>query len=334
MNYLVSIIIPVYNCENYLERAIKSVITQSMFNESELILVDDGSSDKSSSICDYYTLSYDNIKVIHQCNMGVSAARNEGINMATGKWVCFLDSDDYLLSNALELIKEYPDSDIVCTSYQSNVTINTIFDSELSGTFMFDDIKSKLVNTLASHQDFYTCWSKFYKKEILLNNNIKFPVDRKLAEDMVFVYTYLSVCKLISFSDKSTYFYFVNANNTTNIVKESFDTFKFIYDWKTEYFINNGMYSEDIKNRLIGSFVWNCFLSLKSEATYSTLSVCINNLKHCFNDRFFIEMYHLTDYREFKTFSDKLLDWSIRHKSPLPFCLISKLNILKSKFLR
>ena len=136
MNYAVSVIIPVYNCERYLNRAVDSVINQDIFSECELILVDDGSTDNSSCICDSYSERYNNITVIHQTNSGVSAARNKGISVSKGEWICFLDSDDYLLPDALSLIYKYPDADLICSSYKSNEPVSSDYsNNDIYGTF-------------------------------------------------------------------------------------------------------------------------------------------------------------------------------------------------------
>ena len=101
--YKLSIIIPVYNIENYLERCINSIIAQNI-NECEIILVDDGSTDTSSNICDFYSKQYDYIHTIHQINQGLSCARNTGIKNAKGDYIWFIDGDDYIENNALRII--------------------------------------------------------------------------------------------------------------------------------------------------------------------------------------------------------------------------------------
>lgn len=102
-NIKVSIVIPVYNVENYLDKCIKSVISQTHKN-LEIILVDDGSTDKSGKIADFYKKKDDRIKVIHKKNEKVSAARNTGIDVATGEYVCFADADDYLMPDYVEYL--------------------------------------------------------------------------------------------------------------------------------------------------------------------------------------------------------------------------------------
>lgn len=99
----ISIIVPVYNVEQYLENCINSVLNQS-FRNFQLILVDDGSKDSSGEICDRFVQKDSRVKVIHKSNAGVSAARNAGIDIATGQFICFIDSDDWIESEYLQKI--------------------------------------------------------------------------------------------------------------------------------------------------------------------------------------------------------------------------------------
>ena len=97
----ISVIVPVYNVEKYLPRCIDSILAQS-FTDFELILVDDGSKDSSGKICEAYVTKDDRVKVLHKENGGASTARNAGIEIARGTWICFIDSDDYVLPNYLQ----------------------------------------------------------------------------------------------------------------------------------------------------------------------------------------------------------------------------------------
>ena len=99
----ISVIIPVYNVEKFIEQSIKSVLNQT-YKNLEIILVDDGSTDSSGSICDEYSKKDKRIKVIHQDNKGLSGARNSGLDIATGKYIMFLDSDDYFENNSCEIL--------------------------------------------------------------------------------------------------------------------------------------------------------------------------------------------------------------------------------------
>ena len=102
---MISVIIPVYNVENFLDKCIKSVLYQS-YKNLEIILVDDGSTDKSGKICDEYKMTDKRIKVIHKANGGLSDARNTGLKTARGKYYSFIDSDDYIASEMLQIMIE------------------------------------------------------------------------------------------------------------------------------------------------------------------------------------------------------------------------------------
>ena len=117
-----SILVPVYNVEKYLEQCVESLLNQTYDGEYEIILVDDGSTDSSGTICDRYAVSNsDKIKVIHKENGGHSSARREAIKNATGKYTLFCDSDDFVESTLLEtvdnIINDYPDTDMVMYSF-------------------------------------------------------------------------------------------------------------------------------------------------------------------------------------------------------------------------
>ena len=110
MNNIISVIIPVYNVEKYIVQCLESVLNQS-YKELEVILIDDGSTDRSGEICDFYAKKDGRVRVIHQENGGAARAKNAGLRIATGKYLSFVDSDDYLANNAygymVEQIKKY-----------------------------------------------------------------------------------------------------------------------------------------------------------------------------------------------------------------------------------
>ena len=121
---IISVIIPVYNVELYLEQCLNSVLVDNNVDKIEVVCVNDGSTDNSLSLCEMFAKRYNNVKVISQPNAGLSAARNTGLLHASGQYVCFLDSDDYLLPNALKIIKEQiknnSDVDVMCCNTLAN----------------------------------------------------------------------------------------------------------------------------------------------------------------------------------------------------------------------
>ena len=128
-NLLISIIIPVYNVEKYLERCLDSVINQT-YKNLEIIVIDDGSTDNSGKICDKYAEKDNRIIVIHKENGGICSARNSGLNIAKGLYILFIDSDDYIDSDYIELLSEYADENtIVCCGYRKVQNEKTIINS-------------------------------------------------------------------------------------------------------------------------------------------------------------------------------------------------------------
>lgn len=336
MKIKVSVIVPVYNCEMFLERAIESVISQKDFHKNELILVDDGSTDGSSQICDRYACIHTNIKVIHQENAGVSVARNNGINAAEGEWIFFLDSDDYLHEDAFVKMFSQGDADIICARHSSNLPVQSDFLGYFeSGVYKIDNIKDKLIQILSSsNYFFFTCWAKLFRRSIVIENNVLFPVELKYAEDMVFVYTYLRCCKSVSFVPDIVYYYYVNENNATSVVQKSFDVQSFIFNWQSAYFKEIDCDYEKIYNSLVSIFLYHSFLSLKTAGTYMNFFDSVKYIRKIINSEQFYILYTTSvEYKIFKVKSDELLNKFIRKKKSFMICILYKLISIKSKLL-
>lgn len=334
MKRKVSVIIPVYNCEGLLARAIESVVNQRDFDKNELILVDDGSTDGSALICDEYAGKHENITVVHQKNAGVSVARNNGINIAQGEWIFFLDSDDYLLDDAFDLMLSCGEADIICAEYDSNGSELFTFEEIFSpGVYNYDEISGELNRLLSSlNQFFYPCWSKMFRLSIIKENNIMFPEGRKYAEDMVFVYSYLLHCKTVSFVKNKVYFYFVNEFNATSVIQKSYDTTLFIFKWQSDYFNKNNVALEEYCKLVESTFLYKSFLSLKTAATYMKGRDSVTYISEILNDNTFYNHYTGSDeYKVFKTKTDAMLDRFIRKKKPLMIYILFKMNEIKSK---
>lgn len=213
----VSIIVPVYNCEKFLERCIKSVLNQT-YRNFELIIVNDGSTDKTAQICDAFSF-HKQVKVIHQQNKGLSYSRNLGIKQSNGDLLYFLDSDDYIHPQTLEfLINVFvkTNADIIVSDF---MRIHT----EKAPTIYNQIPQYSLVNTETAlemihgklHEMFRygTAWGKLYKKSLF--NTLEFPVG-KLWEDVFLLYKlYAEANKIIEF-DMITYFYYQNPNSITH----------------------------------------------------------------------------------------------------------------------
>lgn len=191
MNDLISVIVPVYNVKEYLERCVKSIIVQS-YQNIEIIIVDDGSTDGSGELCDKLALSDKRIKVVHKRNGGSSSARNCGLKYVHGEYIGFVDSDDYILKNMYENMAGYmtDDVDIVCCGRRCLNRGNgrKYFDMYcMSGMHQFS--KTEAIKLLFSEKISFSVCTKLFRKELF--NNIRFPFGR-VCEDLPTVYRLFS----------------------------------------------------------------------------------------------------------------------------------------------
>ena len=182
-NILLSIIVPVYNSEKYLKECLNSIVSDNHL--IEIILVDDGSTDQSATICDEYAKKVDNIRVFHLTNKGVSAARNFGIKHSNGQWIWFIDSDDFIAINAIKVIikniKLY-NPDVMIFKYD-NVSENHLYGSKKRGHLIN---KKEAINSLILPEYATFPWNKIFRKTILIQYKIYFPENMILCEDMEF----------------------------------------------------------------------------------------------------------------------------------------------------
>lgn len=173
----ISIIVPVYRVEEYLPRCLDSILVQT-FTDWECILIDDGSPDNSGAICDYYAVLDGRVRVIHQENAGVSAARNAGLDAARGEWVAFVDSDDWVerdwLKTLYDTVRRH-DVDVVECGYWCE----------------FADGMRQM--HLPVEGQAVACWTKFVSRQLILSHAILFPVDCSYGEDAFF-----SFCCLVA----------------------------------------------------------------------------------------------------------------------------------------
>ena len=205
-NEKVSVIVPVYNVEKYLKRCLDSIIDQT-YSNIEIILIDDGSTDNSGTICDRYTKNDKRIIVIHKENGGLSSARNAGIEIATGKYLCFIDSDDYIENDMIEYlycgIKKY-DVDIATCGFSN---IYSTGRKECITIPKEDIIYSKKdaldIHLLSGYIDDITC-NKMFKKK--LYENIRYP-EGYLYEDMITTYKLINKANKVALRPNSKYNY-------------------------------------------------------------------------------------------------------------------------------
>lgn len=213
----ISVIVPVYNSEEYLSECIESILKQD-YQNYEIILIDDGSTDSSGAICDEYSAKYKQIRTLHQQNKGVSAARNAGLKVANGRYITFVDSDDWVEENYLSVLQKYmqPGGMAVCDFEKDGIIIT--FNETIS---ILSNIEACESTTNRKGMDGRP-WGRLFDKEQIDLNSLSFSEDIAIGEDALFCVQYLSyVVKNIVWIHKPLYHYRTNSNSTLcSIYKE------------------------------------------------------------------------------------------------------------------
>lgn len=217
--HTVSIIVPVFNSEKYIDKCLSSILAQT-YPYYEVWIIDDGSTDKSGEICDRYSTMDRRINVIHQENSGVSAARNAGLQVSTGKYFLFIDSDDYIESNTLDILvshAEKSDCDLVIFQYyiedkNHSRTIELKYNSSYCSaeSITHDLIGRYYANT---HAGLFSLCNKLIKSSIISDNNLFFDTSLKRGEDAWFIFQFLKCCNKVDFIPQTFYHYTQHANS-------------------------------------------------------------------------------------------------------------------------
>lgn len=266
----VSIILPVYNGENFLANCLDSILGQT-FKDYELIIVDDGSTDSSSDICTSYAFKFKHFKFYKQKNLGVSAARNFGLSKAQGTYILFIDSDDLydqnFVRNMLNAIRESK-VDIACCNYRTidsknNVLYDSHFDAKIR---QLKNTRKFLTYTFKTKAKVYLqTWRFIFLNEIIKNNNLKFNENIAIGEDALFVRQYLLRSKTIKLLNESLYFYRINAISATNRYNEKqFTSSICLIKEYTKLFKDNGIDLKCLNDYKVGHYLINFRNIIKS----------------------------------------------------------------------
>lgn len=232
---LISVVVPVYNVKRYLKRCIDSIEKQT-YKNIEVILVDDGSNDGSEIMCDEFEKKYENIKVVHKENGGLSSARNEGIKIATGKYIGFVDSDDFIDEKMYECLYNNlieTESDIsVCKPYQYSQEDEICESKEEEKIITYEGIEI-LRNMYRDYFTIVVSWNKLYKKELF--DEVKYP-EGKIIEDAAVIHYLLNKSSKIVISNLELYFYYQREDsimhNSNMRILDELDRFI----WKNYFF--------------------------------------------------------------------------------------------------
>ena len=263
-----SVIIPVYNVEKYINRCLKSILSQ-RYNDLEIILIDNGSTDRSGSICDIYANEYANISVYHIENHGVASARNFGLSKARGEFIYFVDSDDYLVGNLFAEFEDKltPDLDLFVFSYYNS------FEQEMTETKRTKKILpyngsydkydfSKIFKDLFLSDMLYTVWNKIYRREFLLENNLSFE-QYELGEDVRFnLDVYRKVNKI--YLSQDSYYVYVNGRKGSAMsgynpkrLQYQLQELKMVDNLLSDWNLDSSNFVNTVKSRILMSNIYN-----------------------------------------------------------------------------
>lgn len=239
----ISIIIPVYNVDKYLSKCLDSILSQT-FTDYEVIMVDDGSTDTSGSICDEYAKKDKRIKVIHKENGGVSSARNCGLRQSRGTWICFVDADDSLLQSGLQILfslsEANPDVDMVIAGFLKTDGIKNIMSVDVDNSiYKIPKEKALLQMFVPTHHQYIGYpWAKLYRASVIVNNQIFFDTSIAMGEDLYFNVMFICHCiHEIMFTATPVYAYNVGRmDSAMNSIYNHFDN-KIFDDFKVHLYI-------------------------------------------------------------------------------------------------
>lgn len=261
---MISIIVPVYNCEQYLPKCLDSLIHQT-YQNVEILLIDDGSTDSSTSMCDEYACNNSKVKVIHKENGGVSSARNAGIQAATGDYIMFVDSDDWLELDACEKIAAALHSGIQLYFWASYIDETTFL--PITARESIDKVASDIIACNGKDQNGYirAVWAKVFASK--LAKRAAFPEDFYIGEDACFLLNCLQQItdiRQIMFVNQGWYHYRIVANSAVrkykpDLLEQSIKQYEYIFHY-TE------IASLETNPNIIAAmtmFCWQVFISLK-----------------------------------------------------------------------
>lgn len=335
---LVSIIIPVYNVEKYLKECLDSVLGQT-YKNTEIIVVDDGSTDNSGLICDEYKVKYNNITVIHKKNEGLGLARNTGMQYMNGEFVFFIDSDDYIDKNLIEKLVievnnkklDYIRSGYMRVNDNKKILLKRVYSDELFENNIRTSLLPKMIGSLPNKQDnieMSVCFA-LYRTSIIKDYNLLFSSERNLiSEDLIFNMEFMQKAKTGYISSICGYYYRYNQNSlTTKYNADRFEKVKILYLYVKNKLIEY-KYDGDTFLRLSKNFfiyLRMCLRQEKMSISNKTRKEILTSIKLICNDPIVEEV--VNDYPIYKLgIKQKLFLYLIRKKKAKCIHVLIELN--------
>ena len=323
MHKKVSIIVPVYNAKKYLDRCMVSLLEQSMpQSDYEIILVDDGSKDGAGKLCDDYSERHACVTAIHQQNAGSAAARNAGLERATGEYVAFVDPDDFVEKEYLEApynqgIRSGADI-VLFDAYRERISDNSSkrelwrhTDKEFTTTeqseihsmqrqILYPYISAKVgTMTFCRNIPLAAPWDKLYRRAFLNNNNLLFPSELRVLDDMCFNFKVFGAAKTISYIPVFLYHYLIEETSITNSyradrVQQDIKVFEYIEKSIMDMHLDekgNAIFRQALFARIIKSFTISLRLYFFNANNLKTESERTSEVKTCITSEPYIQAF-------------------------------------------
>lgn len=336
----ISVIVPIYNVKEYMDRCLTSLVNQTV-QEIEIILIDDGSTDGSSAKCDIWSSKDKRIRVLHKKNEGVSKARNEGILLAKGEWISFVDADDWLEPNTYKIaLSKGINCDMVIWNFRDYDGINSICKKFTEGSCVINSKKDlekiKKYNFVGEKKDgsafnmgMLNVWNKMIKKDILAVNKIRFNNDLKNYEDFLFSLILYEYVSSIAFIDMPLYVRYIRPGSASralnkNIYENNKIATQCMEEWLHSFHLCDEWYKNGVKQYYVGWF----------------MEILLKNYFHPTNEESFVCGYKKTkkllleepyksafDYKLMHTsYKKKLICFLGKRKLALILCLLCKIK--------
>lgn len=310
-----SIIVPIYNAEQYLDRCIHSILDQN-YSNFEIILINDGSSDNSLTICENFARKHPNIKLINQKNRGVSAARNKGLEHATGNLILFVDADDYVEPTYVQVLTDgmSENGTDLCMCgifYESEEKYVTYEGYAFDQNIECLDLQAERIQIdkafIQSSSGIFSLFNKVFKKRIIDENQIKFSINKSHAEDFEFCIKYVQKCKTYTFLHKCLYHYVKNTESITNTfhlkqLEHHIDWLTILFEHISEETVNK--YQKDIYRTTLYEINDYLIRTLRGSLKLKYRDIAI--------DKHITDMVNKLNVKEVKNKSGKLLLISLK----------------------
>lgn len=215
-NTKITVVVPVYNMAQHLEKAIKSLLNQT-YDNYEILIIDDGSTDNSGVLCDNLEKKHDNIKVFHKENGGLSSARNKGIELSDGDFIIFPDPDDWVDEDYLScLVNSYNDTQLeICGHYIVSPNAQRTHNPDGEKNTLTKE--QAIIKLLKSTAYCGYAWNKMFHLDIIKANNLRFDEELGMAQDLHFAFRYMLLCDKIAYNPEPHYYYYQHEKGVTNI---------------------------------------------------------------------------------------------------------------------